>query len=111
MKPEQYDKLKLRHDELIDVAIVETDPRLWPADEKQLAAGTRKERGDRYWCKKNAAATLTLITKIESIINTVELRQRDRPPENPDDEDNGDLDRSIAAAEAEATAIIDRFRR
>lgn len=107
MRADQYDKLKARHDELVDVAIAETDTKSWPAE--NVAKAERKERGDRYWCKKNAAATLTLITKIESIISIVERRASERPPENPKDDDDGDLDRDIAAAEREAAAIIERF--
>jgi hypothetical protein len=108
MRADQYDKLKLRSEELADVVIAEVDPSKWPGDGQELGTLSREDRGDRYWCKKNAAATLTLLTKIQSIVDIVERRKSD--PRTPEPEDDGDLDREIAAAESEAADIIERLQ-
>lgn len=113
MKPEQYDKLKLRSDQLIDVVIVEADPATWPGDGKKPTELTKDERGDRYWTKRNAAATLSLATKIQSLLGIAERRIGDTPPTTipESDDDDADLDAELAAAEQEAATIIERFRK
>lgn len=44
------DRLASLRDELIEVFLVEGDPKAWPGN------ATPGERGDRYWYKKNAEA-------------------------------------------------------
>jgi hypothetical protein len=56
-------KLEQRQQELADIFIDETDATKWPGTED------RTQRGDRYWFKRNAGATATLIVKIQSMLD------------------------------------------
>jgi hypothetical protein len=112
MRDDQYTKLKSLTEKLTDVVLVEADPAKWPGEGKALAALTRDERGDRYWCKKNAAATLTMLMKVHSLTGVLEQRGGfGAPPADPEgDGGEADLDKEINAAEREAARIIERVR-
>ncbi|QXI40442.1 hypothetical protein [Pseudomonas xantholysinigenes] len=107
MRDDQIVRLQALTERLGEVVITELDPHQWPGADKALAELTQQERGDRYWCKKNAAATMTLLLKA---VNIAGLLNRQKPA--PDagaaiDE----LDGELAAAEREAQAIIERMQR
>lgn len=94
MRDDQRSRVEELANELIDVVIEEADPKLWPGAGKPLADLQQQERGDRYWCKKNAAATLVLAVKIQSLIEKI-----DRPDWKDDEKD---IDEQITAAQREA---------
>lgn len=112
MRDDQYQRLQALSEKLTDVVLDEADPASWPGDGmttemwRQLEAADRNEaqriRGDRYWSKKNAAATLTLLTKVYTITGIIE---RSVPPP-ADADDAGDLEKEIKAAEQEAAKIL-----
>lgn len=110
MRDDQYAKLKGLQEKLTDVVLVEADPAKWPGDGKALADLSRDERGDRYWCKKNAAATLTMLMKVHSLTGVLEQRGGfGAPPPDPEGADGeADLDKEIRSAEREAARIIQR---
>jgi hypothetical protein len=64
VRDDQYASFKALNEKLIDVVIVEANPEHWTGDPSKLAELTREERGDRYWCKKNAAATLSVLMRV-----------------------------------------------
>lgn len=105
MRDDQLTRLQDLNNELIDVFVEEADPKEWPGAGKPLASLEQQERGDRFWCKKNAAATLTLAVKIQSMID-----QRTRPDWKPGQDDDKDLDQELAAAEREAAKRIERIQ-
>lgn len=98
MRADQLEKLRGLQEKLADVFLEEADPKGWP-DTK-----TRDSRGDRYWMKKNANASLVLVGRIE---NLLALRAgRASGGENPaQKEDEARLDGEIAAAEKEAERL------
>lgn len=102
-------KLERRQVELAEVFIEETDAANWPDDK------TRDSRGDRYWHKRNAGATATLIVKIQSILDAA-LRKppmadpKDATPGDAPEEDEENADALAASAIQEAGRIIDRAR-
>lgn len=104
MRDDQIVKLMSRSESLTDIFIEEADPDKWPGAGIQMAEYDKEVRGDRYWSKKNAAATLTVIMKIENLVDTV-LNRRDASP----DED-ADIEKSIRKAEKDAEAILERFQ-
>ena len=104
MRDDQILKLMNRSESLTDIFIEEADPDKWPGAGIQIAEYDKETRGDRYWSKKNAAATLTVIMKIENLVDTI-LNRRDASP----DED-ADIDKSIKKAEKDAEAILERFQ-
>ncbi|WP_286975756.1 hypothetical protein [Pseudomonas sp.] len=103
MREDQLTKLQNLSEGLADVVISETDPAGWPGAGKPLSELTKDERGDRYWTKKNAAATMTLLLKVVNISN---LLAGNRKPPAADQEQ--ELDDELAAAEREAVALLER---
>ncbi|MFY1054666.1 hypothetical protein ACOQNP_23860 [Ectopseudomonas khazarica] len=107
MRDDQIVRLQALSERLGEVVIEEVDPHKWPGNDKPLGELTQQERGDRYWCKKNAAATMTLLLKVVNIAGVLN-RQKPAP-------DAGhavdELDGELAAAEREAQAIIERMQK
>lgn len=102
MRPDQIERLKALSEGLADVVISEADPAMWPGAGKDAADLTKDERGNRYWSKKNAAATMTLLVKVMSIAGHV---QGGTLPSGTTEEDLEDIQ---AKAEREATALLER---
>jgi len=106
MRDDQITRLQALSERLGEVVINEVDPHQWPGSDKTLAELTQQERGDRYWCKKNAAATMTLLLKV---VNIAGVLNRTKPA--PDaGKAIDELDGELAAAEREAQAIIERLQ-
>lgn len=114
MRQDQYEHLQALTEKLTDVFLDEANPDTWPG--KGLTAGEmdQQTRGDRYWVKKNAAATLTVIMKTTSLIGVIQQRSAgggaDGVPEVGADDADG-LDSDIARAEKEAMKLIDKAQR
>lgn len=107
MRDDQIVRLQALTERLGEVVINEIDPHNWPGADKKPGELTQQERGDRYWCKKNAAATMTLLLKT---VNIAGILNRNKPA--PDAGTAIDeLDGELAAAEREAAAIIERMQR
>lgn len=62
MRSEQIDRLVAIEEELVDVFTNECKPKAWPTMRDV------QSRGDRYWHKKNALATLTLVGRIQTVL-------------------------------------------
>lgn len=111
MRQDQYERLQVLTEKLTDVFLDEANPDTWPG--KGLAAGEmdQQTRGDRYWVKKNAAATLTVIMKTTSLIGVIQQRSAagvgDGVQEGTDEPDG--LDGEIRAAEKEATRLLNKL--
>lgn len=90
-------------DKLIGVVLEEANPDNWQGAGHPLDTLTKTQRGDRYWDKKNAAASLTLLIKVHSL--------RGMQPRHPlaATEEEVDLAQQINQAEKEATAILERL--
>lgn len=108
MKQEQFERLQALHEKLVDVFLDEADPDKWPGYGIALATMDAKTRGDRYWSKKNAVATIALTQRIQSLVTVVRERTANEDPENPaavtDPQD--DLDKQVAEAEREAQQLL-----
>jgi hypothetical protein len=113
VRDDQYLRLQALNEKLIDAVIVEANPDAWPGDPTKLAEMSREVRGDRYWCKKNAAATLSVIMKLTSITGMMErtLRGTAPAPGDPDGDDETDLDKEMKAAEREAKTALAKIQR
>ena len=105
MRDDQITRLQALSERLGEVVITEVDPHNWPGAEKLPSDLTQEERGNRYWAKKNAAATMTLLLKV---VNIAGIMNRQKPA--PDAGSAIDeLDGELASAEREAQAIINRL--
>lgn len=105
MRDEQYFKMRALSEKLTDVVLDEADPDEWPGAGIPLCDLTREDRGNRYWCKKNAAATLAVLTRVHQVIGITERAKAGKFTLEMPGED-GELDKEIALAEKEATKIL-----
>lgn len=110
MRPDQFQRILELSEQLADTFIAEADPGEWSGDGKAPADLTKQERGDRYWCKKNAVATGAVLRY------TLDLIAHDdngatRPGPAEEMMRDADLDRKISDAERRAEAAVARVMR
>lgn len=106
MRQDQYEKLQTLSERLTDVFLDEAEPEKWPGHNIEPGAMDQQTRGDRYWCKKNAVATLTLIGRVTDLI------QKQRNSGNGAavvTDEEATLDAEINAAEKEAAKLLDKL--
>lgn len=111
MRDDQYVRFKQLAEDLIEVSLAELDPRNWSGAGLTLAELDKSLRGDRYWSKKNASQTLTLVIKMQSLSGMVERAQKgtaDQPLTGEGESVADDLDKQIKAAERQAASILKR---
>ncbi|WP_294609766.1 hypothetical protein [uncultured Gilliamella sp.] len=77
----QLEKLKQLSDKMVGIVIAEADPDTWAGANKKLDEMSEDERGDRYWCKKNANQVITTAVKLETLIALYE-RKGSQPKDN-----------------------------
>ena len=111
MKPDQLARLQLLQEKLADRFLVEADPDAWPGAAKIAAGGkladlSQQERGDSYWCKKNAMATGGVLRFVTDILT--------KPAPAPagegargDTEAESDLDRQVREAERRSAKLVE----
>lgn len=104
MREDQRKRIEELQEKLVEVLLLEADPDMWPGDKKTPADLTRDERGDRYWCKKNAAATLSVLTKTMSLTE-YQYRQAVNPAN-----DDVDMDKEISKFEKAAEKKLAEFQ-
>ena len=114
MREDQFLKLQALHVKLVDVALVEADPDNWSGQGVAVKDLSQQDRGDRYWCKKNAVATISLAIRIDTLLGKVE--GYGVTPSKPDEGDSeaeaqGLLDAEVNAAEREAKKMLAQFQK
>lgn len=111
MRQDQFEALQARGEQLVDVFLLESDPAKWPGQGIEPATMDKSTRGDRYWCKKDAVATLACAQRIFNLVQVI--RERSIPPSPAQGEDTTEdsLDAEVAAAEKEATRLLDQVQR
>jgi hypothetical protein len=99
-------------EKLTDVFLDEANPDNWPGAGIGIVAMDKDTRGDRYWSKKNAAATITLVQRITTLTDTIRARTAGEDPSDPAavSEPQVDIDAEIAKYEREATALLDQVQ-
>lgn len=104
MRQDQRERLAALCERMAEVAMTDCDPDNWTAAGQLARDMTQQERGDAYWCRKNAATSLMLLEKLERLV-TVPGGGLPDPLA-----DNG-LDAQIADAERRASALVDKALR
>lgn len=69
MTPEQYTRLQSAIEMVADVFVDEADPRNWSGGVSSLSEMDKTTRGNRYWDKKNAIQTGTLLARMMDLQN------------------------------------------
>jgi hypothetical protein len=115
MRTDQYERLQAITEKLTDVFLSEADPDKWPGHGIDLAKMDQQTRGDLYWSKKNAAATLTVIMKTANLVGVIQQRSAgggDGGAAVSEAEREADtLDADIRAAEKEATKLLNKMQK
>lgn len=107
MRQDQYERLQALHEELVDVFLDEANPKKWPGHGVELVSMDAKTRGDRYWSKKNAVATIALTQRVQALVTVVQQRTAgDEPDPAAVGEPEDDLDKLTAEMEAEAKRLL-----
>ena len=111
----QYQRLQALTEKLMEVFLTEADPDNWPGNGIMPNTMDKETRGNRYWCKKDAAATLTLNMRAITMIDAIRRRTPDGEPpmsggEPQDDDSEGSLDSDIARAEKQAEKLMARLQ-
>lgn len=105
MRPDQIERLNDLSERLADRFLIEADPAEWPGSDSPPADITQQERGDAYWCKKNAMATGGVLRYTLDLVKNhageVQAAEDDTAAES-------DLDKKIREAERRASAAVSR---
>ncbi len=107
MRQDQYERLQALQEKLMDVFLDEADPDGWPGVGIEPRNMDKATRGDRVWCKKDAAGTAVLIMKAMSMTGMIQRGGPDGttlPPEGAPEPD--DIEDAIQAAEREAAKVL-----
>lgn len=115
MRQDQYERLQALTEKLTDAFLTEADPDTWSGAGVAIAAMDQQTRGDRYWCKKNAAATLSVIVRTTNLIGIIQMRGAGGgaggvPPPEQEQEENS-LDAEMKAAEKEANRLLAQMQK
>lgn len=111
MRQDQYERLQKLSETLTDVFLDEAEPANWPGVGILPNAMDTSTRGDRYWCKKNAVATVSLIQRVHSLVSAIQLGSigaggADNAAASVSGSEESSLDREIADAEKEAKKLM-----
>ena len=103
MRQDQIERLRDLSERLADRFLLEADPAEWPGEGKPPADLTQQERGDAYWCKKNAMATGGVL---RYTLDLIDKHSASGNPEGPSQE--ADLDAKIRDAQRRANEAANR---
>ena len=108
MRDDQYLRLQALSEQLTDVFLEEADPEQWPGAGMPLQSMDKATRGDRYWSKKNAAATVMLIGRVENLVGSIQQDSNAGHGASAVTDADEQLDEEIAAAEKEASRLLNK---
>lgn len=114
MRQDQFEMLQALSEKLTDVFLDEANPDKWPGRGVDLANLSQQSRGDLYWTKKNAVATLSLIGRVASLTQVIRMQGGEPLPpgaEPPADGEHDSLDAEIKEAEKEAQRLLDDIQK
>lgn len=113
MRQDQFERLVALSEKLTEVFLDEAEPENWPGEgilPKNMDSGTR---GDRYWCKKNAVATVSLLQRVHGLTANAQFASAagavgGAAVEGEKEESESSLDKVISDAEKEAKKLTDK---
>lgn len=105
MKPDQLERLQAVASTIAEVFIVEADPANWSGHNQGLAEMDAETRGARYWDKKNAIQTGTLLARV------LDLSRYDQNAGKGNAMKEDTAEKEIKQFEARAKKLIDDIQR
>lgn len=102
MRPDQIARIQELSEQLADRFILEADPTEWPGAGTPPAEWSQEDRGNAYWCKKNAMATGGVLRY------TMDLLAKHTPEDGKGDQaaQDADMDRQIREAERRSAQLV-----
>ena len=107
MRPDQYEQLQQLNVKLTDVFLKEADPDQWPGHSTPPLEMTKEQRGDRYWHKKNAVATIAIIMRVGNLVDIIQRNSQGGGGGSEVTDAEASLDADIKEAEAEGNRLLD----
>ena len=105
MTPEHYARLQDLGDKLVDVVLIDANPDNWVGKGLNPNQLTQQERGDAYWCRKMAVASLSVLTKIANLTEIIQNNsKKGSSPVNVSDDRL--LEDEVKAAEKEGEKLL-----
>ena len=104
MRPDQKKRIEDLTEKLADQFIFEADPTEWSGNGVAPAEMSQEDRGNRYWCKKNAMATGGVLRFAMDIAKHDAMGAGTVDPEEAERE----FDDKINDAEKRAKAAVNR---
>lgn len=101
MRKDQIERLKDIAQEVAEVFLTEADPSNWSGAGLDLSDMDSQVRGDRYWCKKNAIQTGSLLARV------IDLAERDGRSSANSQTDDDDAEKEISRYERQAKELIE----
>lgn len=112
MRQEQFERLLALSEKLTEVFLDEAEPDNWPGVGIPPNKMDSATRGDRYWCKKNAVATVSLLQRVHGLTTNVQFASAAGSGSvaavTEGAEAESSLDKVIADAEKEAKTLTDQ---
>jgi hypothetical protein len=105
MREDQKERLRALTEKLADVVLSDADPDGWVGKDKLPSELTQQERGDAYWCRKMALASIGVLNRTEALIASIDGKK-----DGDDPLSDANLDQEVKAAEKEADAILKRLQ-
>lgn len=105
MRQDQYLRLQELTEAIADVVIHDADPKHWIGQGKRPGELTKEQRGDAYWCRKIAISSISVLTRVESLIGQVQAAGAGTTPTQDGGADDP-LDAEVEAAEKEAAKLL-----
>lgn len=116
MRADQYQRLQELQEKLTEVFLDEADPAHWNGAGIKLADMDQETRGNAYWCKKNAAATLSVLMRTTNLIGVIQMRSdpgradAGGVPAPEQDKEEDTLDADVRKAEKEANRLLAKMQ-
>ena len=104
MRKDQFDRINDLSESIGEVFIEEADPGNWSGAGIPLKKLDEQERGNRYWDKKNAIQTGTLLARV------LDLRDRGLLPNGGPPMPDVDAEKEIKRYEKQARELIDAIQ-
>lgn len=109
MREDQITKLKELSEKLADVVLTDTDPDNWSGNGIAPSLLSQQERGDAYWCRKMAVASLSVLHRVNSLTDPARNGQNPALDKVAQSHEEKLLDAEISAAEREAGHLLDKM--
>lgn len=108
MRQDQIERLQALSEAICDVFMEEADPASWNGAWTPLADLDDKRRGNRYWDKKNAIQTGTLLARVLDLRDRDTKQQNGQPVPVPEQEAEDEIRRYERQAKELVSAVIAR---